>query len=278
MKKPTYYVHDNGMRMPLGFPPEGFTSGINYQAQKDDTFIVTYPKCGSTWTQYIVWLLINDGQPMTSNQTLDQDIPHLEEVGAEVIASLASPRFIKTHLPYHLTPYHPDAKYIYVARNPFDCVVSFYHHTKGFVKHYNFAEGTFNDFFACFLAGEVDFGDYFDHLLSWYPYFDHPQVLWLTYEELKKDTSSQIKCIGEFLGLNYYQNLAKIIKHSSFHQMSQQQQRWCSQRPENMPPFIRKGEVGDYTNYLSPSQIQALKDKLIAKTSGTNLEQLWERI
>ena len=73
-------------------------------------------------------------------------------------------------LPFARTPWSVQAKYLYVARNPFDCAVSFYHHTRGFVRHYDFAEGTWETFFDCFLRGEVDFGDYFDHLVSWWPH------------------------------------------------------------------------------------------------------------
>ncbi len=278
--KPSYRLH-NGFRMPLGFPPEGFTSGLQYRATPEDTFIVTYPKCGTTWTQYIIWLLLRDGKPMDGNQTLNQDIPHLEEVGKDIVSALSPPRFIKTHLPYHLTPHHPQAKYIYVARNPFDCVVSFYHHTRGFVQHYDFAEGSFSDFFDCFLAGEVDFGDYFDHLLSWYEHYHDSNLLWLTYEELKANPEDIIKRIASFIGDNYRKKLEnpeilkKIVENSSFKQMSQQQQRWCSRRPENMPSFIRKGEVGDWRNYLSNQQLTLLKQKLITKTQGTELAKLW---
>jgi hypothetical protein len=203
----------------------------------------------------------------------------LEEVGKEVVASLPSPRFIKTHLPYNLTPHHPQAKYIYVARNPFDCAVSFYHHTRGFVKHYDFAEGTFDDFFACFMAGEVDFGDYFDHLLSWSQ--SKTNLFWLIYENLQANPAKEIKRMAEFLGSDYQAKvenpelLEQIIYHSSFSQMSQNQLRWSSQRPADMSPFIRKGKVGDWKNYFSPAQYQALTTKLIAKTKGTDLEQLW---
>ncbi len=114
MRKPRYYYH-NGFRMPMGFPPESFESGIRYLAQPDDIFVVTYPKCGTTWTQYIIWLLYHQGLPLLSYQRLNQVFPHLEEKGQAVIKNLPKPRFIKTHLPYSLTPYHPQAKYIYVT-------------------------------------------------------------------------------------------------------------------------------------------------------------------
>lgn len=278
--KPKYRLH-NGYRIPLGFPVEAFASAIEYKADAEDTFIVTYPKCGTTWTQYIIWLLIHDGQPMTDSGNINQDIPHLEEVGKDVVTGLAKPRFIKTHLTIDLTPHHPQAKYIYVARNPFDCVVSFYHHTRGFVKHYDFAEGTFDDFFACFMVGEVDFGDYFNHLLGWHEQINQPNFLFLTYEYMKTNPELTIRQIASFLGEKYLHKvnnpeiLTKILIHSSFDAMSQNQQRWCSKRPENMPPFIRKGVIGDWRNYLSSQQQQQLTEKLIMKTRGTQLLDWW---
>lgn len=279
-KKPRYYDH-NGFRMPLGFPPEGFTSGISYQAQPSDIFIATYPKCGTTWTQYIVWLIHNNGQPLSASQTISEVSPHLEEVGQEAIAKLPSPRIIKTHLPDDLIPYHSEAKYIYVARNPFDCAVSFYHHTRGFIKHYDFAEGTFDDFFECFITGEVDFGDYFDNLLSWYHHKDDINVLFLTYENMKANPKESIIKIANFLGSKYIeiiknkQILNQIITQSNFENMSKNQQRWSSKRPENMPPFIRQGKVGDWQNYFSSEQIKRLRNKFKQRTAGTGLQTLW---
>ncbi len=280
---PSYYNHD-GFLMPLGFPVEGFTSALNYQAQPSDTFIVTYPKCGTTWTQYIVWLIQHSGEPLSASKKIEDDIPHLEEVGKETIEKLAHPRVIKTHLPYHLIPHHPQAKYIYVARNPFDCAVSFYHHTRGFIKHYNFAEGTFDEFFECFITGEVDFGDYFDNLLPWYQHKDDDNVLFLTYENMKLDIKKAIIVLGRFLGKDYDKTikdeeiLKKIIVNSNLENMKKNQQRWSSKRPENMPPFIRKGQVGDWKNYFSPQQEKRLTKKFMIRTQGTGLKRLWEGI
>ena len=127
--KPSYKLHKN-FRLPMGFTPENFDSGITYQAQEKDTFIVTYPKCGTTWTQHIIWMLSHDGKPLPLDKNINLEVPHLEEVGGDFVKYLSKPRFIKTHLTYNLTPYNPDTKYIYVARNPFDCAVSFYYHTQ----------------------------------------------------------------------------------------------------------------------------------------------------
>ena len=282
-RRPRYTVHD-GFRMPMGFPVAGFESGQRYVAGAGDVFVASYPKCGTTWAQYIVYLLLNDARPLAVGQSINDVFPHLEEVGCEIVAALPTPRLIKTHLAFERTPWNSDAKYVYVARNPFDCAVSFYHHTRGFVRHYDFAEGTWETFFECFLAGEVDFGDYFDNLLSWWPRRVESNVLFLTYERMVADPAAAVAAVARLLGgraaalVADARGLARVVGASSFGEMQRDQGRWSSQRPADMPAFVRKGVVGDYANYFSPEQARKLVAKMQASTTGTGLETLWPEL
>ena len=279
-RRPRYVLHD-GFRMPMGFPVEGFVSGQRYRAAAGDVFVATYPKCGTTWMQYIVYLLLHGAEPLRSGERLDALFPHLEEVGAEAVGALPSPRLIKTHLPFERTPSHPGARYIYVARNPFDCAVSFYHHTRGFVRHYDFADGTFDEFFECFVRGEVDFGDYFDNLMSWLPRASDPNVLFLTYERMLADPPAAVAAVGAFLAgaaarvAAQPALVARIVAASSFDSMSRDQRRWSSERPANMPEFVRKGVVGDWTQQFSREQARRLAAKFAERTRGTSAATLW---
>jgi sulfotransferase len=277
---PRYAVHD-GFRMPMGFPIEGFASGQRYRPGPADIFVATYPKCGTTWTQYMVYLLLHGGQPLPADRNINDVFPHLEEVGEAVVRALPQPRLIKTHLPFERTPWSAEAKYVYVARNPFDCAVSFYHHTRGFPRHYDFAEGTWDTFFECFLSGEVDFGDYFDHLLSWWPMRTAPNVLLLTYERMLAGPESAAHTIATFLGgaaaaaASEPRLVERVVEHSSFDSMRTNQRRWSSARPADMPEFVRKGVVGDWANYFSVEQARRLAQKLLARARGTGAESLW---
>ncbi len=280
---PRYTVHD-GFRMPMGFPIEGFASGQRYRPAASDVFVATYPKCGTTWTQYIVYLLLQGGQPLAADRNINDVFPHLEEVGDAVVHALPQPRLIKTHLPFERTPWHGDAKYIYVARNPFDCAVSFYHHTRGFPRHYDFADGTWDAFFECFLRGEVDFGDYFDSLLSWWPMRTAPNVLFVTYESMLAGPEEAVRALARFLGgaaaaaASDARLVERVVEYTSFDSMRTNQRRWSSARPADMPEFVRKGVVGDWANHFSAEQARRLADKLLARTVGTGAESLWPEL
>ncbi|HZF28836.1 MAG TPA: sulfotransferase domain-containing protein [Gammaproteobacteria bacterium] len=280
---PKYTIHD-GFRMPMGFPVEGFDSGQRYRAQPGDVFVATYPKCGTTWMQYIVYLLVHGAEPLARGGNMNDVFPHLEEVGEHVVRALPEPRMIKTHLPFERTPWNDRAKYIYVARNPFDCVVSFYHHTRGFPKHYDFAAGAFDTFFELFLRGEVDFGDYCEHLASWLPQIGKANTLFLTYESMLAASSDAVAAVGAFLGGEAARTAgdarlsARVVELSSFGSMRRDQARWSSARPADMPAFVRKGVVGDWANHLSPEQARRLADKLAARVRGTPAEGWWPEI
>lgn len=270
--------------MPLGFPAENFESGLRYVPRAGDIFVCTYPKCGTTWMQYIVYLLMHDGEPLAPGDSLAASFPHLEEVGRDAIEALPAPRLIKTHLPRGLTPFSSVARYLYVARNPFDCAVSFYHHTRGFPQHYDFADGTFAAFFECFIRGEVDFGDYFDNLLPWHASAGTGNVMFVTYEVLRADPETAVRAIGEFLGApaagcaRDSAKLARVVAASSFASMRKDQRRWSSERPAGMPEFVRKGAVGDWRNVFTAAQTERLLARFEARTAGTPAADLWPEI
>ena len=279
-KKPSYRIHD-GFRMPLGFPPEGFQSARHYAPDAGDIFVATYPKCGTTWVQYIVWLLVRQ-RPIMGDEKLTTLFPHLEEVGADAVAALPSTRLIKTHLPFSMAPYSPAAKYILVVRNPFDCAVSFYHHTRGFPRHYRFADGDFKTFIECFIAGEVDFGDYFDHLVPWVEAATRDNVLLVRYESLRADAASGIRQIANFLGGVAAELAADsdaldwVVAESDIDSMRRRQSRWSSPRPREIP-FVRRGSVGDWRDMFTAADAAQLAARFDARTHGTRAAGLWPK-
>ena len=93
-----------------------------------DIIIATPAKCGTTWTQRIVSLLVFDSvelpQPLAHiSPWLDMLTRPLEDVVAELDAQTHR-RFIKSHLPFDALPFDERVTYITVGRDPRDAAVS----------------------------------------------------------------------------------------------------------------------------------------------------------
>jgi len=51
----------------------------NMEIFEDDIWIVTFPKCGTTWTQEMIWMINNNlDYEMSSKVSLDERFPFLE--------------------------------------------------------------------------------------------------------------------------------------------------------------------------------------------------------
>lgn len=101
---------------------------------------------GTTWTQEIVWQIINDGKidyrPLHVRMPWVDGMPFAQPENPYLVTSAGmiekmfecfpSPRVFKSHLPYDLVPKgcgqaaKPQARYIYVMRNPKDVAVSLF--------------------------------------------------------------------------------------------------------------------------------------------------------
>ncbi len=184
-----------------------------------------------------------------------------------------------------MVDYNPKAKYIVVTRNPKDCVVSFYHHTKGFPKHYDFEDGDFDVFFDLFSRGKVDFGCYYEMTRSWFDQRHKDNVLLITYENIIAEKGEAIKKIAQFLSEDLLHKLEddngelmeKILLHSSVESMKKDPLRWCSERKEKFTPFIRSGKTGEWTRKLSEAQIKTLDEKTRKYFNEEQLKELGDK-
>ena len=147
------------------------------------------------------------------------------------------------------------AKYIYCARNPKDVSVSLYHHQinrKSTDDKIGF-DLTWDEFFECFMKGTVSFGSWWDHVPEWWAHKNEPNVLFLKYEDMKKDLPTNVKKIADFLGRSLdQQTIEKIAQATTIDSMKANSVEWKDQQ------FIRKGVVGDWKSMLTPAQSAAM--------------------
>lgn len=194
--------------------------GLAMKPRQSDVFISTYPKCGTTWMTQIVHMLRTGGDmsSLSGGKEISECVPWdilAWECGQDLDADhVAQPRAFKSHEPFENIP--KGARYIYVARNPIDAFVSFYH----FLPDYDGLEPgdiTMEDFKDAIFAGAAQAGQIWHHFLSWWQVREREDVLWITFEDLKEDLEGSILKVARFIGVECGPALlATVTKKSSF--------------------------------------------------------------
>ncbi|XP_069100109.1 sulfotransferase 1C1-like isoform X1 [Pleurodeles waltl] len=259
----------------------------DFQASSEDLLVAAYPKAGITWMQEIVDMIHHGGDEQMCKRAPTYDRhPFIEIVapkpvpsGLELAKAMSPPRIIKTHLPVQLVPlsfWKQDCKVIYVARNPKDSLVSYYHFQR--MNHGLPAPGTWDEYFDAFLAGEVPWGSWYDHVKGWWNAKDRQRILFIFYEDLKEDPKREIQKVLQFLGKDLGDAvLEKIIHHTSFQEMKNNPMTNYSSIPSfifdhSISPFLRKGTIGDWKNHFSVAQNERFDEDYEKKMSGTSLK------
>lgn len=192
-----------------------------------------------------------------------------------------------------------EAKFIYILRSPLDVCVSFYHHLSHQVE--GCYEKTFDNFFNEWMNGDIPFGTWTDHVLSYIPNLFVSQeqnkikdnknqnenqnngikkgkeVMLITYEEMVKDLNCVLHKIVRYLQLDDYiksQDIQDIQETFTFRSMSQNITKFQPKSVtwKNHFKFLRKGEIGDSKTIIKSNQRQ----KFVAKVDDfiDSLDQL----
>ncbi|XP_059364056.1 amine sulfotransferase-like [Carassius carassius] len=265
--------------------PEVVDQVQNFEIQDSDVFVITYPKSGTIWLQQILSLIEVKGDvTATNNQLNSERVPWIELLDSrKQFVSAPSPRIRVSHLPYKFMPLglkQKKGKVIYVARNPKDVLVSYFH----FHKYANMLETPkdFDTFFEKFMEGNVFGNCWFEHVKSWCSHKDEMNFLYITYEEMIKDLRAVVERITSFLERNLTsQQLNEVIEHSTFKNMKNNPQANYQQIPvillnHQLGTFLRKGTVGDWKNYFTVAQNERFDKVYQQKMKEVPLSFIWD--
>ncbi|XP_037276075.1 sulfotransferase 2B1 isoform X1 [Rhipicephalus microplus] len=305
--KPYYQIIDGVPRCPF-MTAESLRQGLGFVACKGDLLQVSYPRSGTHWVQYITQLILKEGEPVDTYEQFMEGAKFIEYFsGIDDCKPGTLVRTLCTHLPLRKEKLNPEAKYVYVARNPWDVCVSLYHHERN-ISAFRFEEGAFDDFLEVFLTGELGYGFYFDHVKAGYALKDEPNVFFVTYEELTRDTRGTIIRLARFIGERYgeileqvgEERLNEILKRSSARNMKdimvfnlrENPDPGLQKRLKELNAFskaahkgdvkrhevLRKAEIGGWKEHFSPEQLQRMEATIKEMTRGSDVMDLWKDI
>ena len=260
----------------------------NWKVRPDDIYVLTFPKCGTTWTKELVWLLQNDyNLDEAKSAHIDLRFPLLESyilldfIKEELSISLEadalkkledmpSPRLIQSHLHLCLLPDDliDKSKVVICLRNPKDTVVSYYHFVK-LASHFGY-EGDFPTFFNLFMDDLVVYCPYFEFVKEAWQRRNHPNVCLLFFEDMKKDLATSVRKVAKYLGKEIRdEKMEELLDHLSFKKMKHNpavnyEEGTRKEIYTGGGHFMRKGEVGDWKNYFT-DEMNKRMDEAIEK-------------
>ncbi|KAK9883283.1 hypothetical protein WA026_001467 [Henosepilachna vigintioctopunctata] len=264
----------------------------NFEVRPSDIWIVTFPRSGTTLTQEMIWLLANNldyekasripltarypflefscfVHPETKAEFIEENkhsnlltdlVEKISEPLCDQLSQIKERRFLKTHLPLSLLPrdlLKAGCKVIYVARNPKDVAVSFYHlnrliRTQGY-------KGDFPTYWRYFTQNLQPWAPYWEHILEAWNVRHEENLLFMFYEDMIKveDLNGSIRKVQNFLGTKYTDaEINTLEKHLQIDNFRMNKSvnfdilKKLGILKSGEEDFVRKGKNGDWKNHF----------------------------
>ncbi|KAL7606851.1 hypothetical protein Lser_V15G18525 [Lactuca serriola] len=251
-----------------------------FHPKPNDIFLAAFMKCGTTWLRTLMFATANRHLYKISDHPLHHTGPHsvfpsldvqifLDQYSVSKFDNLPSPRLFATHfahdlLPTSMTSSSSTCKFVYVCRDPKDALISKWHFMSK-IRSKELTPISFNEAYELFCNGVSEYGPFWEHVLGyWKASQESPEkILFLKYEDMKKEPSVELKKLAEFMGVPFTTEeeeggvVEEIVKLCSFENLSNFEvnkdgvQMFGEHVAVENRNFFRKGKVGDWENYLT---------------------------
>jgi hypothetical protein len=238
----------------------GHTSpGRYFEVFDDDTFIVSFPKSGNTWTRFLIANLLHPEEPADFGN-IDQLVPESEGLTRNQLARVGRPRIMKSHEYF-------DARFrkvIYIVRDPRDVAVSQFHFLR---KRRRIGDDySIEQFVTRFVAGETcDYGSWGTNVASWLVTRQNsPGFLLLRYEDMVAQTGAELTRIAAFLEMRATPDqVARAVERSSADQMRKMEganaTASVTKNTRRDVPFVRAAKAGGWRTGLPEATVAQLE-------------------
>jgi hypothetical protein len=249
-----------------------------YDPRPSDVVIVGPAKSGTTWLQQILHQIRTKGdEDFKDIYAVTWWLPYRYvkydlDLNAE---QKANPRVFKSHDRYDMVPKCDGMKFIIISRDPYDCQYSF----NKFFMRFNGGEEDLDEAMALdiFQLASGLGNDYFGIMTTWWAHRNDPNVLWIYYEDLKKDLRFCIEKIAQFMNIPLTaEELNRVYGYCTFEYMSKNDDKFAadvmleciaksieSERWSTSCGMVRKdgGKIGEGRKSVGPKLREAIKDR-----------------
>ncbi|CAO2628050.1 Amine sulfotransferase [Lemmus lemmus] len=261
----------------------------NQEIRDDDVFIITYPKSGTIWTQQILSLIYFEGHRNNTENIKTIDRAPYFEYYTRILdhAKTPSPRIFASHLPYYLVPKvfkNKIVKILYIYRNPKDVLTSYFHYSNSVVLYE--VSDTIETFMQRFLDGRVVGSNWFDHIRGWYEHRHDFNIMFLSYEDMKKDLRGSVLKICSFLEKELSEeDVDTVVRQATFQNMKSDPRANYEDilknqvRTKNQEgASLRKGTIGDWKHHLTVAQNERFDRIFYENMENIPLKFIWDII
>lgn len=236
-----------------------------YEPTRHDVFVATFGKSGTNWMMQIAQQIAHRGAAEFEHI---HDVVPWPDSPAPGLVSLTDPaprkasptglRVVKTHLETEYVPYDEDATYLTVLRDPKEVLVSSYHFLGGMfgvLDHVSISEWLE----LCLEPGSLATG-WAVHTAGFWDWRDRPNVLVMTYREIKREPVRSIERVAAVMGVDLSEGeLAEVLERASFAYMSAHESQFAPPRLPLMkeserPLMVRRRASGSSGELLSGAQ------------------------
>ena len=271
----------------------------HYVPRDDDIIIATYPKCGTTWMQRIVDLLIFQTPEARSIYEISPWIdmrfgPPIEAVTA-TLDGLGHRRFIKSHLPLDGLPWYEEVRYVHVARDGRDACMSYFNHCAAYTPQmYEILDRVGADmgapaprtpddvvaFWRNWLTRSLlpGAGDgypslsFFDFEGTWWRARERKNVLLAHYNDLLADLDGEMRRIAAFLSIDVDESVwPSLVEAATFDDMKRRGKELLPAVEfvfeGGLDRFLYKGSNGRWRDAIPPDLIAAYEEMAASRFS-----------
>lgn len=227
--------------------------------QHDDLYVVSFPKSGATWVNFLMANLHLRMSGVARNVTffnVHDFVPDIEMGTRLALTALPSPghRVIKSHSGYN--PYY--RKVIYLVRDPRAAIVSYHHFLVGLGQ----VERTISETIR---SPEHGIEAWCRHVSSWFERTEAAtSFMTMRYEDLRADPAATLRATYRQLGHDLDDVvLAQAIEASSFENMKalEREYGYGGRRYNKNLTFVRKGRAAGWKDEVSAADIAFIEER-----------------